>query len=133
MLVRLLYVSVIDPGLAASDIQRLVASSRRRNRQLDLTGALLVCDGHFVQVLEGNESAVADMMANVEADTRHRSMQLISREETTRRSFADWDMGFVDEAACNASIHELMDGRMDAARFMELMHAWIQDEKEAPY
>ena len=51
MLVRVLCVSSVAAGMTSDGMERLVASAQRRNRQLDLTGALLNGDGRFVQAL----------------------------------------------------------------------------------
>lgn len=99
MLIRVLYISSVAPGLTGSDIDRLVASSRRRNRQLDLTGALVVCAVRFAQVLEGRDEAVDAMTRRIAADPRHTNMQLVDRAAVGRRLCDGWDMAFVDDAS----------------------------------
>lgn len=132
MLMRVLYVSVIKPGLTNSDFERLVNSSRRRNRQLDLTGALLVCDGHFVQVLEGDADAVAEMMAKIERDRRHHCLRVEEKTQIQRRLFAHWDMAFVNDSRCNADVHDFLDGRTSSPEFLEKLAVWIEEQRESP-
>lgn len=38
---RVVYYSKVRAGVRSADIERLIAGARRRNRQLDLTGALI--------------------------------------------------------------------------------------------
>jgi len=132
MLVRVLYISEVSPGVTASDIDRLVAHARRRNRQLDLTGALLACDGHFAQVLEGQEVLVENLMRKIGMDSRHCNLRVQERDVITHRLFADWDMAWVDEARCSDDFRNLLDGQLAPGGFMMAMGAWIEEHKSAP-
>jgi hypothetical protein len=132
MLMRVLYVSVIAPGLLAADIQRLVASARRRNRQLDLTGALLICNGHFVQALEGREEAVASMMRSIAQDPRHSDLLVKEQAPITLRMFADWDMALVDNSQCHDPLQRVIDGSAPPATLLEAIRGWVNEQKEAP-
>ena len=133
MLVRVLYISEVSPGVTALDIDRLVAHARRRNRQLDLTGALLACDGHFAQVLEGHEVLLEEMMRKIAVDTRHRDLRVLERTVIRQRLFSDWDMAFVDESRCGDDFRNLLAGDLAPGGFMMAMGAWIEDYKTAPF
>lgn len=132
MLLRVLYVSAIAEGVSRSDIERLTASARRRNRQLDLTGALLVCDGHFVQALEGRESAVGEVMRKISMDHRHHRLEIRDRSLITRRLFADWDMALVDDMRCLAGVRDLIAQRSSVDDFLAAMAAWVDERRTAP-
>lgn len=132
MLMRVLYVSAIAPGLLAADIQRLVASARRRNRQLDLTGALLICDGHFVQALEGREEAVDNMMLRIAADPRHSDLLIKQRAPIRLRMFADWDMALVDDFRCRGPLQRVVDGSSPPEQLLEAIRGWVNEQREAP-
>lgn len=123
MLVRLLYVSAISDGVSSSDIQRLVAESQRRNRQRDLTGALMVCDGHFAQVLEGREVLVEEAMRKIALDDRHRDLVVRERSFVTQRQFPNWDMAFVDPDRCMATVTDLLLQRCTPTQFIAAMAA----------
>jgi len=127
MLVRVLYTSRIASGVAAADIDRLVASAQRRNRQLDLTGALLVCDGRFVQVLEGRETAVDEMVGKIAADQRHHDMVMLDRLATPKRLFASWHLAFVDRSRCEVHLQKLLQQRETPADFVLNMVAWTDE------
>jgi len=132
MLVRVLYVSEVCLGITADDIDRLVANARRRNRQLDLTGALLVCDGHFAQALEGQELLVEETMRKIARDVRHRDLRVQQRAVITQRLFADWDMAFIDNTRCDDAFRGLLAGHLAPEAFLAAMEAWIQERKTAP-
>lgn len=132
MLIRVLYISSIGEGVSASEIDRLVASARRRNRQLDVTGALLVCDGRFAQVLEGQEILVEELMRKIALDRRHHDVLVRERRSIARRLFADWDLAFIDESRCEQWFLALRDGTLVPDAFMAAMSAWVEEQKAAP-
>lgn len=132
MLVRTVYVSKTAPELVAGDIERLIAGARRRNRQLDLTGALLVCDGHFAQALEGQADAVDGMMAKIAHDARHHDLRVQERVAIERRMFADWDMAFVDDSRCYTPVQDLLHGRVSPRQFLHSLQGWVEERREAP-
>lgn len=95
-LLSLLYVSrsMLPPERAATEIDRIVAGSRARNPDLDITGALLFTGEHFAQVLEGPVVAVDRLMAIVARDTRHAEIRIVAREPIARRRFGQWSMAY---------------------------------------
>jgi hypothetical protein len=132
MLVRVPYVSVINDRVSKADIERIVATSQRRNRQRDLTGALTVCDGHFAQLLEGEEIHVEETMRKIAVDARHRDIVVRDRSFQSKRLFGSWDMAFIDQARCENDVRELLAQRCTVEQFIGAMAAWIEDEKTAP-
>lgn len=133
MLVRILYSSLVCPGVSAADVDRLVGSAQRRNRQLDLTGALTICDGHFVQILEGRESAVDEMMKKIALDLRHHGLKVHDRQTVSKRLFATWDMALISASRCLADVRNLVGGRMTPDAFASSMVAWLDEKKHRPF
>lgn len=90
---QLLYRSIsligATSGLQMSDI---LAEARPRNAAAGITGALTVVDGQFVQIIEGEESALDDLVARLVRDHRHRDLRVLDRRKVTTRAFGDWDM-----------------------------------------
>lgn len=81
-----------DTGLA--DILRV---ARTENAALGITGALMLYDDWFAQVLEGSEEAVETLFARIRVDSRHDSVRLDQADLVTRRLFAKWAMAVVAE------------------------------------
>jgi hypothetical protein len=69
--------------------------ARSKNKRLDVTGALLLSEHWFVQVLEGSEDAVRGLYATIESDPRHDSVTLVETTPEDRRVFARWAMAKV--------------------------------------
>ena len=57
---------------------------------------LLYKDGHFMQVLEGEEDAVMETFGRIESDHRHKSVDVLRTEYIQHRNFPDWTMGFAN-------------------------------------
>ena len=95
-LVSLLYLSRSTslPSDVAKNVDDIVATSRRRNPQLGLTGALLFTGEHFAQVLEGSAASVDRMMVQMTADRRHDEIIMIARDPIVTRRFGGWSMAY---------------------------------------
>jgi hypothetical protein len=96
----LIYVSTRCPGAdgASADVSDIVAVSRPRNAAFDVTGALVATPTFFAQILEGPEAHLAELMASIRRDQRHRSIMLVDLGGRARRDFADWSLAYSGEA-----------------------------------
>jgi hypothetical protein len=104
MLVRLLYASRAAEVLSPEVIDGILASSRKSNPALGVTGLLCYSGDIFMQVLEGGRDAVSQLYNTIAKDPRHRDVILLSYEEITERRFAGWTMGQVNLSRVNPSI-----------------------------
>ena len=98
----LVYVSAAVTWFSEAELRGLLAHCRAANTAAGITGMLLYKDGNFMQVLEGEESAVRALHARIAADPRHRGMVTIDSGPLAARQFADWSMGFADLDAAAA-------------------------------
>lgn len=80
----------LDLGVA-----RILAKSRKNNRQRHIVGGLLFGDGCFLQCLEGEEDVVSALYTKIEADLRHRDVKVLMRAFISERTFGDWSMKYV--------------------------------------
>lgn len=96
---RLIYRSrdLIPGDLRKVELGTLFSRARSNNKQQDITGALLVSDDWFVQILEGEESAVRALFDRIEKDPRHDSVSLLDATTVGERVFARWAMAKVAE------------------------------------
>jgi len=95
MLVRLLYVSkeiAVQPSnFAEVNLEKF----RIRNASNDVTGVLCSGDGIFLQVLEGERSAVNKLYVDICRDHRHTDIELLHYEEIADRAFYAWSMDYI--------------------------------------
>ena len=95
---HVVYVSSSTQTFAQSDLQTLLQKARDKNTQLDLTGMLLYKDGNFMQVLEGKEEVVTELVEIIKHDTRHKGVLELLRGTSEQRMFPNWSMGYRDLA-----------------------------------
>lgn len=88
----LTYKSIATATPRGSDIDRLAAKARARNRSLDVTGMLLFEGGCFLQTLEGPPRAVAAVWESIRRDQRHDHIEVLSEHMAASRLFSDWDL-----------------------------------------
>lgn len=116
LLHRLIYHSRINvaPGSVLREtIDAITDSAGKRNALLGVTGALLACDGRFLQVLEGDKDAVRQVYGAILLDPRHTDVQLLDSRAIVTRQFADWSLCcgvFPDDGAAFAHEPALRDG-----------------------
>jgi hypothetical protein len=73
---RLVYVSRAVPGTTSRQAYDIIRVSHNRNSEYGLTGGLLLLDGYFIQVIEGDGFRVRERFAAICADTRHTDVDL---------------------------------------------------------
>ena len=93
-MISLTYLSRATDAMTRADLEGILSVSRVNNERDGLTGILLHADQHFIQTLEGEEVDVRTAFTRIGADPRHRSVDIVLREEIEERSFDGWSMGF---------------------------------------
>ncbi|MEQ8266331.1 MAG: BLUF domain-containing protein [Parvibaculum sp.] len=94
MVYQLAYFSAAAPGLADADVHAILRKSTENNRRAGISGMLLLVDGTFFQVLEGDKESVEETFARISRDPRHSGVIRVVGEERDERSFPRWSMGF---------------------------------------
>jgi hypothetical protein len=102
----MIYVSQAKKPMDAAELELLLSQSRQWNTGRGLTGLLIYRfsteneTGHFIQVLEGDESEVRSLFDKIKHDKRHHTVLTFGSGALESRMFKDWAMGFknVDDA-----------------------------------
>ena len=113
---RLFYRSRQTPDAAADldfVVGQIIGSAIRRNREVGVTGLLLVVKGHFIQALEGNGDAVRATYARISMDPRHSDLHIISQGPADQRLFGEWNMCASSLAPSDKAILAVLDGKGD--------------------
>ena len=95
MQVRMLYVSRAVGPQTTTVSASVLSTAREHNRANGITGVLCQGQGLYLQILEGERSAVNALYARIVADRRHRDVEMLHLEEITRRRYPDWSMAHV--------------------------------------
>lgn len=93
-LIQLIYVSTARHLLDEQEIRKILDSSILHNTPQEVTGLLLYSNGSFMQVLEGEESAVDETMSRIEKDALHYDVFVLTKSPVSHREFGNWAMGF---------------------------------------
>lgn len=93
-MLRLLYASGATERTTDELLDAILTVSRRNNAREGITGMLLAGEGVFLQVLEGEVTAVRSLVSRIRRDPRHRNVMILNEETISRRLFGNWDMGF---------------------------------------
>lgn len=93
-LIALTYVSYAEHAMNTEELNALLAESKNKNAEKNITGMLLYRDRYFIQVLEGEEDVVTDLYERIKEDPRHTNVLLVSKDKIEERSFGDWSMGY---------------------------------------
>jgi hypothetical protein len=104
---RIVYVSQVAPGIGARDAYDIIRVAHNRNSRFGLTGALILVDGHFLQVLEGDGFRLRERYARIATDPRHTGVELRQSRSIQELSFVgEWMAlrhdGEVDQATRDA-------------------------------
>jgi hypothetical protein len=113
LLFNLVYCSQASEGVENADVDTIIATSRRRNPALGITGVLVFGGGVFFQWIEGPKAEVMGLVKLIEADPRHELFVILSTDEEVReRIFPTWDMELVGAE----NIQEVLQDAMETAQ-----------------
>ncbi|MAA74871.1 MAG: hypothetical protein CMN28_09205 [Salinisphaeraceae bacterium] len=94
MLCKLIYASRAVRPLDDRVLTDLLGAARVYNEAQEITGMLLYADQSFVQILEGEQSEVSRLFAQIKVGLRHHEIREFGVEPIAARRFQDWAMGF---------------------------------------
>ena len=89
------YTSLARLDLTAQDLADIHASARRLNALDGITGLLVFNGKRFLQIIEGAESAIDDLVDRLRADPRHSAFEIRDERIVAERAFPDWSMELV--------------------------------------
>lgn len=108
---------------------------RKNNAELKLSGALLLCDGAFVHLLEGTPAQVRKMRKRVEADPLHTNVRNLSERSCLKRRFSSWPLAYVgpsrwvQRALKNHELAAMEPDSPDEAEFLvDLILSFVGDD-----
>lgn len=111
----LTYVSIARDGLSARELANIHCVSMHLNALDGITGLLVFNGKRFMQILEGVDSAIDELVTRLLADQRHHDLDIHDERVIEERCFPDWSMELLCvstdfAAARTALIQKLPDG-----------------------
>lgn len=93
-MIQISYISSATEPWSTQELLRLLQQCRENNAGNGVTGMLLYGNATFLQVLEGEEKVINDLVDKIRTDPRHTNVQILHRRTIQRRQYSDWSMGF---------------------------------------
>lgn len=94
MLIRLIYVSIAQPGIDLQAALSILQQAKVHNQRHQITGMLAFNENFFLQGLEGEAALIDHLYTNVLQDSRHHTVTMLFCKEVESRHWPDWAMGF---------------------------------------
>ena len=101
MLIQLTYASRSARTLGPADVKDILTASKRNNAVTNVTGALCLANGIFLQQLEGDRDAVNQTYLRILRDPRHTEPTILDFSEIASRRFGNWNMGLISSLTEN--------------------------------
>lgn len=86
------YTSLARLDLRDDELSDIHQTARHLNALDGITGLLLFDGSRFLQIIEGSESAIDNLVERLRMDRRHSAFEVRDERFVDRRSFADWSM-----------------------------------------
>ena len=100
---QIMYSSQATEAMTVSALEQILVDARAGNQAHNVTGALVYVDGVFLQILEGDEGVVRNLMASIARDSRHHSVKVFHEAEVSARAFESWRMAYLSPTAQEVS------------------------------
>lgn len=91
---HIIYMSRAKNALLPATLATLLLQARVANEQQGITGALVYGEGQFMQLIEGEQLAVAALYERIAQDPRHEAVFKVADKAISMRSFTEWSMAF---------------------------------------
>ncbi len=101
----IVYRSEATPGLNLVQVETLMNKARDFNSRHGITGCLLYHRGTFLQYLEGNQWEVVRLFDRINADSRHKKIELLAHGGCESRDFRRWEIAYENVFGANAMLN----------------------------
>lgn len=92
MLMQIVYSSDACKPMTSRELETLVDQAKVNNSEFNITGLLVYCNGHFLQLLEGEEEHVRLILNTIKQDPRHKNLEVIVSNHSQARVAESWNM-----------------------------------------
>jgi len=95
VLLQIVYLSRSVGDMSDQQVTQLARSCADNNKAQDITGVLYFDSGHFIQCLEGEDTTLIPLYAQILNDQRHDEILTVVIKPIKERMFPEWSMGVV--------------------------------------
>ena len=91
---QVIYISTVARDALSMHAGQILQKSRDNNARDGVTGLLYFDGKRFLQVIEGEDAAIARTYARIQKDPRHRAVVILSDRTVDDRDFGEWSMAW---------------------------------------
>ena len=113
-------------GFDTAMLAGILVQARRNNRRDAITGALLCRHDLYLQLIEGDASAIDALYVRITADDRHCDVRLLLTGTVDDRLFPEWEMLDDEMPTLAWSPAAVADGAIETASPEELRAVFIR-------
>jgi hypothetical protein len=119
---QMIYSSRATESMTAVALAEILSDAHSGNEARDVTGALVYCDGVFLQILEGEEDVVRSLAQSIASDSRHDSFKMFHEAPVETRVFEYWRMAYVTPSPGEMAIWAGLEGTETIDELMAQIH-----------
>ena len=93
-MITLIYHSVALNICSEEKLNLFLTSVRRKNIRLNITGVLLYHRRNILQIIEGENDTIYELIERIKIDNRHTDVVKLVDFKITKRSYVGWSMAF---------------------------------------
>lgn len=93
MIKTICYISNISLFITEEDIEKLSSDMYKKNKKYNITGILIIQNGHFFQIMEGKSDVIDTVFENIKKDTRHTGLIKLIDTAIDIKFFGDYETG----------------------------------------
>ena len=90
---QVIYVSEIT-DTSSDSLTAIYDISQKNNSKSGISGCLLIGSNSYLQLLEGQESAVENLYSKIKVDSRHKKVKKLLDQHIEKKLFSSWSMKF---------------------------------------
>ncbi len=118
MLHEILYSSAATSSMTSAQLSALAIQSSESNHEGGISGCLVYHKREFMQLLEGEQDEIENLLAKIIKDSRNTNLKVIWQGPIEQRAFASWGMAFVnlEEGTKPSGIQEMIEQGLNSAQ-----------------
>jgi uncharacterized membrane protein (DUF373 family) len=93
-MIQTIYISTPTRPMTTDDLMDILNNARLNNVRMGVSGMLLYTGSEFIQILEGEDKVIEELLDTIKRDPRHRDFRIVDKKKITKREYAEWTMGF---------------------------------------
>ncbi|MBB6459306.1 BLUF domain-containing protein [Flammeovirga kamogawensis] len=110
MISSYIYSSKSEMSFDSKALHQLQALAQKENKKHNITGYLTYKNDHFIQYIEGPESAIEQLITNLKKDNRHQIVKSYALPIKGNRVFKSWNMRYIEyNDLVEIGFHELLE------------------------